>query len=862
MAEQHYGAESITVLEGLEAVRKRPGMYIGSTGSNGLHHLVYEAVDNSIDEAMGGFCDNIFVTIHADQSITVQDNGRGCPVDEHPVEKKPAVEVIHTVLHAGGKFDNDTYKVSGGLHGVGISVVNALSAYLSVKVLRDGKVYFIDFRKGITHTPLKVIGDADGTGNITHFKPDPEIFDELEYSFDVLSSRLRELAFLNRGIKITIIEELTERKHNFHYEGGITAFVSYLSKTKTPLHKEPIYLSKSVEDLSIEIALEYNNSYSETIFSFVNNINTHEGGMHLSGFKTALTRSINTYISKNPKVLRGTKEKSVTLSGDDCREGLVGVISIKMKDPQFEGQTKTKLGNAPIRGIMDTLVYEELSTYFEEHPDVITQIVDKGISAMRAREAAKRARELTRRKGIMEGGSLPGKLADCSDKNPANCELFLVEGDSAGGSAKQGRDRHNQAVLPLKGKILNVEKARLDKILTHDEIKALITALGTGIGRDEFNLEKLRYHKIIIMTDADVDGSHIRTLLLTFFYRYMPEILTQGHLYIAQPPLYKVKKGKRQQYLQDEKEMVTFLTQGLSEEPQVFVEDRQVPFNLRGLYQILSRYSEHLMRLSRESIPAFISPILCDLTESVAFDTRETMEDYAKILEAAIIEEYPESELDVHVIPQSEAVQLVEFTHYFTYMHTDEEKELDEVQDLEVPIDADSLETLDPQEGAESQNQDEIEEEEEERLYLLRVSGVVLHQQIDFLVTPQVLERDSLKHLARTHEQLQISRTDLVTVKDGEKEIYKGSDLSKLYQFINKMARKGLSIQRYKGLGEMNPEQLWETTLDPEIRSLLNVRVDDMVEAEETFCVLMGDQVPPRRAFIERNAIYVTNLDA
>ncbi len=856
MTEEAYGAESITVLEGLEAVRKRPGMYIGSTGSNGLHHLVYEAVDNSIDEAMAGYCNNIIVTIHADQSITVQDDGRGCPVDEHPVEKMPAVEVIHTILHAGGKFDNDTYKVSGGLHGVGISVVNALSSYLSVKVLRDGKVYFIDFKKGITQTHLKVIGEANGTGNFTHFKPDPEIFDELEFSFDVLSSRLRELAFLNRGIQITILEEFTERKHHFHYDGGITAFVSYLSKTKSPLHKEPIYLAKSTDDLSIEIALEYNDSYSETVFSFVNNINTHEGGMHLSGFKSALTRSINNYISKNPKVLRGTKEKTVTLSGDDCREGLVGVISVKMKDPQFEGQTKTKLGNAPVRGIMDTLVYEELSVYFEEHPDVITSIVEKAISAMRAREAAKRARELTRRKGIMDGGSLPGKLADCSDKNPENCELFLVEGDSAGGSAKQGRDRHNQAVLPLKGKILNVEKARLDKILTHDEIKALITALGTGIGRDEFNLEKLRYHKIIIMTDADVDGSHIRTLLLTFFYRYMPEILTSGHLYIAQPPLYKIKKGKRQRYLQDEGEMVDFLTQGLSEEAAIYADEVKLPFNLRGMYQILTRYSDHLTRLARESIPGFLSPILSELTESVSFDSKDAMEDYAKVLEGAIVEEFPESELDVHVIPQSEAVQLVEFTHYFTYMHQREAEEDSQAQ-LEAPTPEVAQESQDPVEGEDLQ---EPEPEIEDEVFLLRVNGVVLHQQIDFLVTPQVLERESLKHLAKTHEQLQISRKAMIRIQDGDKELYKDAGLSHLYKFINKMARKGLSIQRYKGLGEMNPEQLWETTLDPECRS--NVRVDDMVEAEETFCVLMGDQVPPRRAFIERNAIYVTNLDA
>jgi len=854
--EKSYDADSITVLEGLEAVRKRPGMYIGSTGENGLHHLVYEVVDNSIDEAMAGICTNIQIFIHEDQSITVKDNGRGCPVDMHPTENKPAVEVIHTVLHAGGKFDSSTYKVSGGLHGVGVSVVNALSSYLSVKVLRDGKVYFIDFERGITKTQLKEVGESEGTGNWTHFRPDPDIFSETQFSFDTLSARLRELAFLNRGVNITIIDELTDRKHHFHYEGGITAFVQYLSKNKSPLHQKPIYLIKDVDKVSIEIAMEYNDSYSETIFSFVNNINTHEGGTHLSGFKTALTRSINNYISKNPKVLRGTKEKSVTLSGEDCREGLVAVISVKMPEPQFEGQTKTKLGNVFIRGIMDTMVYEELNQFFEENPDVITRVVDKAVAAMRAREAAKRARELTRRKGVLEGGSLPGKLADCSDRTPENCELFLVEGDSAGGSAKQGRDRHFQAILPLKGKILNVEKARLDKILTHEEIRAMITALGTGIGRDEFDISKLRYHKIIIMTDADVDGSHIRTLLLTFFYRYMPDLVTEGHLYIAQPPLYKVKKGKSEKYLKDENQMVSFLSSSISDSLEISIGGRPFSGSSDQLFQILTQYVDYVGKLEREGIPTTISPILNEMMEQASFDDEDVMRDFARDLEEAIIKEHDESELDIYIITDEEAKNLLEFSHYFLYLE-------EENEELEAPPAEGLINSL---EGEEEETHDPIDAEEvpEDKVlqYYIRVNGVVNHQQVDFLVTPEVLDRDNLKGITRVFEKLGATRDEEILILDGEKEFFKGSSPLALYSELDKIARKGLNIQRYKGLGEMNPDQLWETTLDPEVRTLVRIRVDDIVEADETFAVLMGDQVPPRRAFIEKNAIHVTNLDA
>ena len=854
MSEQGYDAGSITVLEGLEAVRLRPGMYIGSTGANGLHHLVYEVVDNSIDEALAGYCTNVDVIIHPDNSITVKDNGRGCPVDMHPTENKPAVEVIHTVLHAGGKFDSDTYKVSGGLHGVGVSVVNALSSYLSVKVLRDGKIYFMDFERGNTKTPLEIKGDSAGkTGNVTYFKPDQEIFTELEYSFDTLSSRLRELAFLNKGIHISIFEESSERKHTFHYEGGISAFVQYLSKNRRPLHTKPILLERVVDDVSIEIALEYNDSYTETLFTFVNNINTHEGGTHLSGFKTALTRAINNYITKNPKVLRGTKEKSVTLSGDDCREGLVGVISVKMGDPQFEGQTKTKLGNVFIRGLVDKMVYDELNIFFEENPDVISKIIEKAIAAMRAREAAKKARELTRRKGIMDGGALPGKLADCSDKDPTNCELFLVEGDSAGGSAKQGRDRHFQAILPLKGKILNVEKARLDKILSHDEIKAMITALGTGIGRDDFNLEKLRYHKIIIMTDADVDGSHIRTLLLTFFYRYMPDLVTNGHVYIAQPPLYKVKKGKQQRYLKDEDQMIDFLASILPKSFTIKVDDKELSLDAESLYHKLSTLNEHVDRLERQSIPQEISQVLSTVQEleNDEFLNEHGMQEFAKNLENLLEKEWPESELDIHLIPQSEAILLAEFSHYFTYMHNDtEEDESLASDDVDTNIQSDEVIS------------DEDVNEPVPETYLVRVNGVINHRQVDFLVTPEVLGREALKHIQKTYQLLGCTHTDSIKVVLDDEIKHDEKGLMSLFEFLDKTARKGLGIQRYKGLGEMNPDQLWETTLDPEFRTLVQMQVQDIVETDECFSVLMGDQVPPRRAFIERNAINVTDLDA
>jgi DNA gyrase subunit B len=627
-----YDARTIHVLKGLEAVRRRPAMYIGSVSSRGLHHLVYEVVDNSIDEAMAGYCDRIKVIVHKDNKVTVTDNGRGIPVDIHPTQKKPAVEVVMTMLHAGGKFDKSSYKVSGGLHGVGVSVVNALSKWLEVEVLRDGKRYYQKYNRGVPEGKLSVLGKAKGNGTRVTFMPDVKIFKKVEFSFEVLSQRLRELAFLNPGVKIDVAEERTGKSQSFQYEGGIVTFVKFLNENRTPLHSKPIYVGKEKDDINVEIALQYTDSYAENIFSYANNITTIEGGSHLSGFKTALTRTMNSYAQKS-KLLTNS---SYNLSGEDVREGLTAVISVKLANPQFEGQTKTKLGNSEVKGAVENVLGEGLTTFFEETPSVAKAIIEKTLSAARAREAARKARELTRRKSALESGHLPGKLADCSLNDPRHCEIYLVEGDSAGGSAKSGRDRRFQAILPLRGKILNVEKARLDKILTNEEIRTIVTALGTGIGTDEFDLEKARYNKVIIMTDADVDGAHIRTLLLTFFFRHMRKLIEAGHVYIAQPPLYRLRKGK---------------------------ED------------------------------------------------------------------------------------------HFAYS-----------------------------------------EEEKEKL-LKRLGG------------------------------------------------------------------RSVNLQRYKGLGEMNPEQLWSTTMDPETRTMFQVTMDDAVEADQIFTTLMGEKVEPRRKFIEEHATYVRNLD-
>lgn len=628
----HYDAATIQVLKGLEAVRRRPSMYIGDTATRGLHHLVHEVVDNSVDEAMAGFCDTIKVSLNKDGSVTVEDNGRGIPVDLHPTQKKPALEVVMTMLHAGGKFDHRTYKVAGGLHGVGVSVVNALSEWCEVEVTRDGKVYYQKYERGSPVCEVKVTGKRKEIGTRTTFKPDPQIFDKTDFSFDVLSAKFRELAFLNKDLKISIEDKKTGKSNSFKYKGGLISFIEYLNENKEVLHKKPIYFDSTRDTTEIEIALQYTGAYAENILSYVNNIHTLEGGTHLIGFKTALTRSINYYVQKNNLV----KNSHVSLSGEDVREGLTAVLSVKLPDPQFEGQTKTKLGNSEVKGIVESVLSENLSEFFEENPSVARKIIDKSLSAARSREAARKARELTRRKSALESSGLPGKLADCSLEDPDQCEIYIVEGDSAGGSAKMGRDRRFQAILPLKGKILNVEKARMDRILSNEEIRTIITALGTGIGTDEFDISKNRYGKIIIMTDADIDGSHIRTLLLTFLYRHMRELIEQEKIYIAQPPLYRIKKGS----------------------------------------------SEY-------------------------------------------------------------------------YAYSDEERD----------------------------------------------------------------------------------------------------------KILKNIGRDGISIQRYKGLGEMNPDQLWKTTMDPERRVLLQVTLEDAVEAEHIFSILMGDQVEPRRKFIEENAKYVKNLD-
>ena len=633
MKQQEYGASQIQVLEGLEAVRKRPGMYIGSTGPRGLHHLVYEIVDNSIDEALQGYCDRIYVSLNEDGSVTVKDDGRGIPVETHPKTGKSTLETVLTVLHAGGKFGGGGYKVSGGLHGVGISVVNALSKWLVADVYRNGKIYRQTYEKGITTSPLEVVGESHHTGTIINFMPDETIFDEIEFKYETLEHRLRELSFLNKGVKIVFEDkrEGSERKKEFHYEGGLVEFVKYLNKTKTPIHDDIVHIDKKIGDSIVEIAMQYTDGYTENIYSFANNIDTHEGGTHLAGFKSALTKTVNEYAKRNKLI----KENEGNLTGEDIREGLTAVISVKLPEPQFEGQTKTKLGNTYMRGNVDSVTVEELGAFLEENPTTARTIVDKGLRAQRAREAAKRARELTRRKSVLESTSLPGKLADCSEKDPSKSEIFLVEGDSAGGSAKQGRDRYTQAILPLRGKILNVEKSRLDRILSSDEIKNMITAYGCGVGND-FDLEKARYHKIVIMTDADVDGAHIRTLLLTFFFRYMRPLIENGYVYAAQPPLYKVKKQKKEYYVYSDKEL------------EVLLED---------------------------------------------------------------------------------------------------------------------------------------------------------------------------------------------------------------------IGRTGVELQRYKGLGEMNAEQLWDTTMNPETRTLLQVTIEDAVMADQVFSMLMGDKVGPRKEFIEENATYVTNLD-
>jgi len=786
-----YNAGSITVLEGLSAVRKRPAMYIGSTSIQGLHHLVYEVVDNSIDEALAGHCDDIKVVIHVDNSITVTDNGRGIPVDMHPTQKRPAAEVVMTVLHAGGKFDSESYKVSGGLHGVGVSVVNALSSRLELEIRRGGKVYRQNYERGVPMGDLVEDGETKRRGTRILFWPDAEIFETTEFSFETLSQRIREMAFLNAGVKIEIIDERSEKSHIFHYEGGIVSFVEYLNRAKTAVHPKPIYFTGTREEVEIEVAIQYNDAYDEKIFSFANNINTHEGGTHLSGFKAALTRTMNTYATVNNLL----KNMKTTISGDDLREGMAAVISVKMPDPQFEGQTKTKLGNSEIKGFVETLMNEKLADFLEENPSVARKILEKGIDAARAREAARKARDLTRRKGALDGLALPGKLADCQEKDPALCELYLVEGDSAGGSAKQGRERRYQAILPLKGKILNVEKARFDKMITSNEIRTLITAMGTSIGKDDFDLSKLRYHRIIIMTDADVDGSHIRTLLLTFFFRQMPELVERGHLYIAQPPLYKAKRGKKELYLKDEATLREYLldegVEGMTikmEKSGKVLRGKQIIPTLRNIIA----YNEHFSKMVHKGINPEVLKVFVKGKLQNGFADLIDLEPLAlKLRQIA-----PEAEFQVFNDPSR----------------------------------------------------------------ILYTKG-----SLRSYVDQKVLENLSMyeyKLLLQSYKQVEeicLNERALIS-KEGQEETVL-DDRQAILDYFFARAKKGQYIQRYKGLGEMNPNQLWETTMDPEKRVLLQVKIEDTIEAEQIFTVLMGDQVEPRREFIEKNALNVSNLD-
>ena len=797
-----YDAGSITVLEGRDAVRKRPAMYIGSTGDIGLHHLVYEVVDNSIDEALAGYCDTVEVAIHLDDSITVIDNGRGIPVDYHKQEKRSAAEVVMTKLHAGGKFDSNAYKVSGGLHGVGVSCVNFLSEHLSLEIWRDGRTYEQEYERGIPVTKLEQTGKTRKRGTKITFKPDTEIFTETKFSFDKLSERLREKAFLNKGIRITIKDEReeTERSHEFYYRGGIAEFVKHLNKNKNTLHDKPIYFERSADALSIEVAIQYNDGYDEKVYSFANNINTVDGGTHLSGFRSAFTRTINAYAQSSGLA----KNFKGSLSGDDVREGLVAVISVKLPQPQFEGQTKGKL-NSDVKGAVESFLNERLTEYFEQNPTVARKVVGKSLDAARAREAARKAREIVR-KGAMGSTMLPGKLADCQERDPALCEIYIVEGDSAGGSAKQGRDRKNQAILPLKGKILNVEKARFDKMLGHGEIKTLITALGTGIGKDDFDLGKLRYHKIILMTDADVDGSHIRTLLLTFFYRQMPELVERGHVFIAQPPLFKVKRGKREEYIKDERSMVRFMMRQATGDIKVksaksgSIEGRDLARTLEQMVEFKRYCEKATRRLGNDSrllntlLEAFGGQDGVLREEGVTLRGIFQDGDYMASIEGTLAEE-----------------------RYKTDLSTDEEHGLWEIETtadtgIKVCIDWNLASYVEFQKAVE------------------------LYKALeDRLAAPFVVGENGSSEKIETREAL--------------------------LERVLAAAKKDLVIQRYKGLGEMNPEQLWETTMNPEKRTLLQVKVDDAVETDQIFTVLMGDAVEPRRKFIEDNALDVKNLD-
>jgi DNA gyrase subunit B len=819
-----YSADKIKVLEGLEAVRKRPAMYIGSTGASGLHHLVYEVVDNSIDEALAGFCDEVNVTLHVDQSATVIDNGRGIPVDAH-ASGRSAAEVVMTVLHAGGKFDNQTYKVSGGLHGVGVSVVNALSETLDLEIWRNGQVYHQSYDRGVPVAPLEITGTTKRRGTKVSFRPDPEVFETVTFSFDTLAQRLRELAFLNAGVLITLDDERDGKSHKFRYEGGIVSFVDHLNKNKAAVNDKPIFMRGDRDGIDVEVALQWNDGYSETLYAFANNINTHEGGTHVSGFRSALTRTINNYATKNNLA----KDLSESIAGDDIREGLTGVISIKIPTPQFEGQTKTKLGNTEVKGIVEAIVNDKLGRFLEENPPTARRIIGKAVDAARAREAARKARDLVRRKGALDSLALPGKLADCQERDPAQSELYIVEGESAGGSAKQGRDRRFQAILPIKGKILNVEKARFDKMLSSDEIRTMIAALGCGIGQDDFDLAKLRYHRIIIMTDADVDGSHIRTLLLTFFYRQMTPLVDAGHVFIAQPPLYRAKRGKGETYIKDDRELETFLVRRAVESRTVRLPDASAVSGpeLERLLQRVIAHQKHLQLVERRGHSRDIVEALLDRgADRAFFADREAVARVAEALttdtrQVSVVRDEEHNAFALQIDDRSNGYPKHD-TIGFAFVTAGEYRTLAashrELKGaLTLPVVVQTTGTT----AAEDEPGDGAAEPAE---------------------APAAKARPAPRGGPRETET-RIESTDA------------------LVEFFLAAGRKGVAINRYKGLGEMNPDQLWDTTMNPESRTLLQVRAEDHTEADLMFTTLMGDQVEPRRKFIEDNALDVKNLD-